>query len=42
VRDLPVRVVDTRKTTPGLRALERYAVRAGAGLNHRFNLADGI
>lgn len=42
VRGLPVRVVDTRKTTPGLRALERYAVRAGGGHNHRFNLADGI
>ncbi|MFN7974712.1 MAG: carboxylating nicotinate-nucleotide diphosphorylase [Acidobacteriota bacterium] len=36
------RVLDTRKTTPGLRVLERYAVRAGGGHNHRFNLADGI
>jgi nicotinate-nucleotide pyrophosphorylase (carboxylating) len=36
------RVVDTRKTTPGLRALERYAVRVGGGHNHRFNLADGV
>ncbi len=36
------RVLDTRKTTPGLRALERYAVRAGGGYNHRFNLADAI
>ncbi|HEY8491182.1 MAG TPA: carboxylating nicotinate-nucleotide diphosphorylase [Dehalococcoidia bacterium] len=36
------RLLDTRKTTPGLRALERYAVRAGGGHNHRFNLADGI
>jgi nicotinate-nucleotide pyrophosphorylase (carboxylating) len=36
------RVIDTRKTTPGLRYLERYAVRAGGGQNHRFNLADGI
>ncbi len=36
------RVVDTRKTTPGLRALERYAVRCGGGHNHRFNLSDGI
>ena len=36
------RIVDTRKTTPGLRALERYAVRVGGGHNHRFNLADGV
>jgi nicotinate-nucleotide pyrophosphorylase (carboxylating) len=42
VAGLPVRVVDTRKTTPGLRLLERYAVRAGGGHNHRFNLADGV
>jgi nicotinate-nucleotide pyrophosphorylase (carboxylating) len=42
VAGLPVRVVDTRKTTPGLRALERYAVRVGGGHNHRFNLADGV
>ena len=32
----------TRKTTPGLRALEKYAVRAGGGVNHRFGLFDGI
>jgi len=36
------RIVDTRKTTPGLRALEKYAVRAGGGSNHRYNLADGV
>lgn len=36
------RVRDTRKTTPGLRALEKAAVRAGGGLNHRGSLADGI
>lgn len=36
------RVVDTRKSTPGLRVLEKYAVRVGGGGNHRFNLADGI
>ncbi len=42
VRPLPVRICDTRKTTPGLRLLEKYAVRAGGGHNHRFNLADGI
>ncbi|MFH0913734.1 MAG: carboxylating nicotinate-nucleotide diphosphorylase [Chloroflexota bacterium] len=35
-------IVDTRKTTPGLRVLEKYAVRMGGGQNHRFNLADGI
>jgi len=37
-----VRVVDTRKTTPGLRILEKYAVRAGGGTNHRFSLSDGV
>ncbi len=42
VGGLPARVVDTRKTTPGLRLLERYAVRAGGGANHRYNLGDGI
>lgn len=36
------RIVDTRKTTPGLRMLEKYAVRIGGGHNHRFGLADGI
>lgn len=36
------RIVDTRKTTPGLRALEKYAVRVGGGYNHRQNLGDGI
>ncbi len=36
------RVLDTRKTTPGLRALEKAAVRAGGGHNHRFGLSDGI
>lgn len=35
-------IVDTRKTTPGLRQLEKYAVRIGGGANHRFNLSDGI
>ncbi len=38
----PVRVTDTRKTTPGLRVLEKYAVRVGGGYNHRFNLSDGV
>ena len=36
------RIVDTRKTTPGLRALEKYAVRCGGGANHRFGLDDAI
>jgi len=35
-------ILDTRKTTPGLRALEKYAVRCGGGANHRFGLDDGI
>lgn len=37
-----VRVVDTRKTTPGLRVLERHAVRCGGGHNHRFSLSDAV
>lgn len=37
-----VRITDTRKTTPGLRMLEKYAVLVGGGSNHRFNLADGV
>ena len=36
------RVADTRKTTPGLRMLEKYAVRIGGGVNHRFGLDDGV
>jgi nicotinate-nucleotide pyrophosphorylase (carboxylating) len=36
------RIVDTRKTTPGLRVLEKYAVRIGGGINHRTGLYDGI
>ncbi|RBP44004.1 nicotinate-nucleotide pyrophosphorylase [carboxylating] [Garciella nitratireducens] len=35
-------LLDTRKTTPGLRVLEKYAVRIGGGMNHRWNLSDGI
>ncbi len=42
VQGLPVRIMDTRKTTPGLRSLEKYAVRTGGGQNHRMNLGDGI
>lgn len=38
----PSRVVDTRKTTPGLRLLEKLAVQHGGGHNHRFGLADGV
>ena len=36
------RITDTRKTTPGLRVLERYAVRCGGGANHRFGLSDAV
>ena len=36
------RIVDTRKTTPGLRYFERYAVRCGGGFNHRFSLSDAV
>lgn len=42
VRDLPVKIADTRKTIPGLRYLEKYAVRMGGGCNHRFCLSDGV
>lgn len=42
VAGLNVRILDTRKTAPGLRVLDKYAVRAGGGLNHRFGLYDGI
>jgi nicotinate-nucleotide pyrophosphorylase (carboxylating) len=42
VRGTGARVVDTRKTTPGLRMLEKYAVRVGGGINHRTGLYDGI
>lgn len=42
VEGTKAKITDTRKTTPGLRVLEKYAVRAGGGTNHRFNLADGI
>ena len=38
----PRRILDTRKTTPGLRALEKQAVAAGGGTNHRFGLFDAI
>jgi nicotinate-nucleotide pyrophosphorylase (carboxylating) len=42
VEDSPVRIFDTRKTTPGLRILEKYAVRMGGGYNHRFGLYDAV
>lgn len=42
VKGLPVKIVDTRKTTPGMRLLEKYAVTVGGGANHRFGLYDGI
>jgi nicotinate-nucleotide pyrophosphorylase (carboxylating) len=38
----PARIIDTRKTTPGLRILERYAVRCGGGSNHRYSLSDAV
>ena len=42
IRGLNARIVDTRKTAPGHRYLDKYAVRMGGGHNHRLNLADGI
>jgi len=42
VRERAVKIADTRKTTPGLRGLEKWAVRLGGGYNHRFSLHDGI
>ncbi|HEY7063433.1 MAG TPA: carboxylating nicotinate-nucleotide diphosphorylase [Chloroflexota bacterium] len=42
VGDRPARIIDTRKTAPGLRILDKYAVRCGGGSNHRYNLADAV
>ncbi|HVY56052.1 MAG TPA: carboxylating nicotinate-nucleotide diphosphorylase [Thermodesulfobacteriota bacterium] len=42
VEGLPVKIVDTRKTAPGLRILDKYAVSVGGGFNHRFGLFDGV
>lgn len=42
VKGTRARIVDTRKTTPGLRVLEKYAVRVGGGINHRTGLYDGV
>jgi nicotinate-nucleotide pyrophosphorylase (carboxylating) len=42
VKHTKARIVDTRKTTPGLRLLEKYAVRVSGGHNHRYSLSDGV
>jgi nicotinate-nucleotide pyrophosphorylase (carboxylating) len=42
IKGLNVKILDTRKTTPGLRSLEKYAVRAGGGSNHRKHLGDAV
>lgn len=42
VKPYPVQILDTRKTTPGLRVLEKMAVRTGGGINHRFNLNEMV
>jgi len=42
IKDYPVQLLDTRKTIPGLRILEKYAVATGGGRNHRFGLYDGV
>jgi nicotinate-nucleotide pyrophosphorylase (carboxylating) len=42
VSSTKARILDTRKTTPGLKVLEKYAVLCGGGFNHRMNLADGV
>jgi nicotinate-nucleotide pyrophosphorylase (carboxylating) len=42
VKDLPVIIMDTRKTIPGMRAMVKMAVRAGGGVNHRFNLKEMV
>jgi nicotinate-nucleotide pyrophosphorylase (carboxylating) len=42
VKGTGAKIVDTRKTTPGLRVLEKYAVRCGGGFNHRFGLDDAV
>ncbi len=42
VQDFPVKILDTRKTAPGLRILDKYAVRVGGGQNHRIGLYDGV
>lgn len=42
IEGLPARIMDTRKTTPGLRFLEKYAVKVGGGCNHRLHLGNGV
>ena len=42
IKDYPAKIVDTRKTAPGLRYLDKYAVRSGGGQNHRYCLSDGV
>lgn len=42
IQGLPVKILDTRKTVPGLRILEKYAVSMGGGINHRLNLGDMV
>jgi len=42
IKGLKARIMDTRKTTPGLRFLEKYAVRVGGGYNHRLHLGNGV
>jgi len=42
VKDFPVKILDTRKTTPGLRVIEKYAVQCGGGINHRMGLYDMV
>lgn len=42
VKGTNAKIADTRKTTPGLRMLEKYSVRMGGGSNHRYNLSDGV
>jgi nicotinate-nucleotide pyrophosphorylase (carboxylating) len=42
VHGTPARILDTRKTVPGLRVLDKYAVRCGGGHNHRLDLSDGV
>lgn len=42
LKDSKTKLLDTRKTTPGMRIFEKYAVKVGGGYNHRFNLSDGI
>jgi len=42
VEGLPVQIMDTRKTTPGLRLLEKYAVKVGGGKNHRMHLGNAV